>query len=262
MSAPRTYNTEGLVLRSYPLGETDRILTIFSKTSGKLRVSARGLRKPKSKLAGHLEPLTCAYLTISRGRTLDIITGAESKESFSSIKENLNKLSSAIYLTELVDTINPLEAPNPYGYSIYLEGLQALEKESSNTQLIVRYMELHLLIQAGYSPELHQCTECQDNIIEGNHYFDSSHGGVICERCINNQTNFRPISVAALKVLRFFAKSTLKESLSLKTDEPLEFELRSLMDAYIRYTLDREVLSKSFIRSVSELGETVNISTT
>ena len=261
MSTPRIYNTEGLVLRSYPLGETDKILTIFSKTSGKLRVSARGLRKPNSKLAGHLEPLTCTYLTISRGRTLDVVTGAESRESFYSIKKDLPKLSSAIYLTELVDTINPLESPNPYGYSIYLEGLRELEKEASNAQLILRYMEIHLLIQAGYSPELHQCTECQGKILEGNHYFDSSRGGVICEGGINHQTNFRPISVAALKVLRFFAKSTLKDSLLLKIAQPLLFELRSLMDVYIRYTLDREVLSKSFIRSVSELGEVVNIPT-
>ena len=262
MSTPRLYNTEGLVLRSYPLGEADRIVTIFTKTAGKLRVAARGLRKPNSKLAGHLEPLTCANLTISRGRTLDVVTGAEWRESFYFIKTDLARLSSAIYLTELVDTINPLESPNPYGYSIYLEGLRALEEESSNVQLILRYMEMHLLIQGGYSPELHQCTECQGKIVEGNHYFDPSHGGVICEACINHQTNFRPISVAALKVLRFFAKSQLKDSLLLKIAQPLQFELRSLMDAYIRYTLDREVLSKAFIRSVSDLGGTANVPTT
>ena len=111
MAVPRIYNTEAIVLRAHPLGEADRLLTLFTPTLGKLRASARGVRKPTSKLGGHLDPLTRSSLTLAKGQTLDTITGADTREAFPTVKSDLGRLSRAIYLVELVDASIPWKPP-------------------------------------------------------------------------------------------------------------------------------------------------------
>ena len=163
MARPRIYNTEAIVLRTSPLGEADRLLTLLTPGLGKLRATARGVRKPTSKLGGHLDSLTRSSLTLAKGQTLDTITGADTRETFPLVKGNLDRLSRAIYLTELVDTLSPLEAPNPAIYTLFLEGLRLLGTDA-DPDLVLRYMELQLLSHSGFLPELHQCVECHGQI--------------------------------------------------------------------------------------------------
>ena len=180
MSRPRLYTTEAVVLRSSPIGEADRLLTALTPWMGKLRITARGVRRPKSKLGGHLEPLTRSTLTIAKGQNLDTVTGADAREMFSTLKEDLPRLSAALYLTELVDSLNPLESPNPPGYFTYLEGLRAIEMRN-RIDLVLRYLEICLLGQSGFSPELRQCVECHSRVTEGKHRF-SAEQAAFCAR--------------------------------------------------------------------------------
>ncbi len=254
MSRPRIYSVEAVVLRSSPIGEADRLLTVLTPSIGKLRITARGVRRTKSKLGGHLEPLTRSTLTIARGQNLDTATGADAREMFSALKENLPRLSAALYLTELVDSLNPLEAPNPPGYFTYLEGLRAIEIQNK-TELVLRYLEICLLGQAGFSPELRQCVECHSPITEGNHRFSARAGGVLCPACQASLPGVRPLSLEALKVLRFFSTATLSSALMVNVGPALQRELNTLMDSYVRYTLERELRSASFLRSIENMRE-------
>ena len=78
----RTYRTEAIVLRRKDIGEADRILTLFTPQLGKVRVVAKGIRKPRSRKAGHLELFTRAKLLLATGRDLDIITQAEGLDAY------------------------------------------------------------------------------------------------------------------------------------------------------------------------------------
>ena len=95
--------------------------------------------------------MTRSTLTIAKGQNLDTVTGADAREMFSALKGDLPLLSAALYLTELVDSLNPLESPNPPGYSTYLDGLRAIET-GNKVDLTLRYLEICLLGQAGFSP--------------------------------------------------------------------------------------------------------------
>ena len=254
MSRPRLYTAEAIVLRSSPIGEADRLLTVLTPWMGKLRITARGVRRPKSKLGGHLEPLTRSTLTIAKGQNLDTVTGADAREMFSALKGDLPLLSAALYLTELVDSLNPLESPNPPGYSTYLDGLRAIET-GNKVDLTLRYLEICLLGQAGFSPELRQCVECGSQVTEGKHRFSARAGGVLCPACQASMPGVRPLSLEALKVLRFFSTATLSSSLMVNVGSALQHELNSLMDSYVRYTLERELRSASFLRSIENMRE-------
>ena len=254
MSRPRLYSVEAIVLRSSPIGEADRLLTVLTPWMGKLRITARGVRRTKSKLGGHLEPLTRSTLTIARGQNLDTVTGADAREMFSALKENLPRLSAALYLTELVDSLNPLESPNPPGYFTYLEGLRAIEMQN-RTELVLRYLEICLLGQAGFSLELRQCVECRSRLMEGKHRFSARAGGVLCPACQASMPGVKPLSLEALKVLRFFSTATLSSALMVNVGPALQRELNTLMDSYVRYTLERELRSASFLRSIENMRE-------
>ena len=77
MAIPRIYKTEAIVLRQNSLGEADRIVTLYTPSNGKVRAVARGVRRPKSKLSGHLELLNRVKISLARGRNLDIVSEAE-----------------------------------------------------------------------------------------------------------------------------------------------------------------------------------------
>ena len=251
MTRPRIYNTEAIVLRTSPLGEADRLLTLLTPGLGKLRASARGVRKPTSKLGGHLDPLTRSSLTLARGQSLDTITGADTRETFPLVKGNLDNLSRAIYLTELVDTLSPLEAPNPALYTLFLEGLRLLGTDAS-PDLVLRYMELHLLSLSGFLPELHRCVECHGQIAPNEHLLSPATGGVLCPACRPSHSDAMHLSLNALKTLRFLSTSAMSQAMSVRVNPPLHRELAALMAAFLRDTLEYELRSAAFLCSVAQ----------
>jgi DNA repair protein RecO (recombination protein O) len=88
----RVYRTEGIVLRRQNLGEADRLTTVYTLNYGKLRLVAKGVRRLRSRKAGHLEPFTRVALLIARGRELDIITQAEAIQDFLVFRDDLEQL--------------------------------------------------------------------------------------------------------------------------------------------------------------------------
>ena len=113
MPRPRVYKTEAIVLRHDPLGDTDKILTLYTPYLGKLRAVAKGVRRPTSKLAGHVEPLTRSAMMIARGRNLDIVTQSHTIDSFVSLRDDLVRTTQAIYSTELLELFTVENDPTP-----------------------------------------------------------------------------------------------------------------------------------------------------
>src|SRR5512132_2357981 len=103
LMASRTYRAEAIVLRTLDLGEADRILVLFTRHFGKVRVVAKGIRRATSRMAGHAEPLTHATYQLARGRELDVLTGAEAKAIYPALREDLSRIAAGWYCAELVD---------------------------------------------------------------------------------------------------------------------------------------------------------------
>ena len=254
MSKPHLFNTEALVLRSAELGEADRLLTLLTPAYGKLQASARGVRKTASKLGGHLDLLTRSSLTISQGsqgQGLAAITGAETLDPFMALKADLKALSKALYLAELADAFHPLEAPNPPAYALLLETLHLLETPADG-DLALRACEVRLLDLCGFGPQLAQCIQCQDKLLPGSHFLSPAAGGVLCPACKSAFADATPISVDALKVLRYLAANPLSTALRINVRPPLHRELAALTSSLLRHTLERELRSTAFLRAVAQ----------
>ncbi|MBI2172188.1 MAG: DNA repair protein RecO [Chloroflexi bacterium] len=251
MSRPRSFNTEALVVRSTELGEADRLLTLLTPAYGKLQVSARGVRKATSKLGGHLDLLTRSSLTLSQGQSLDTITGAEAVETFMALKADLRALSKALYLLELADAFHPLGSPNPPAYDLLLETLRVLESTADH-ELALRFCELRLLDLCGFLPQLAQCVQCQEKLLPGGHFLSPAAGGVLCPACKAPFADAAPISVEALKVLRYLATNLLAAAMRVNVGPPLQRELAALLSNLLRYTLERELRSAAFLRTIAQ----------
>ena len=164
MTTPRNYQTEAIIIRKTKLGEADSILTLYTPRLGKIQGFAKSLRKPKSRLAGHLELLTYSQVSLARGRSIDTITGSQTINSFLPLKTDLDLASYALYVIELVNQFTPEHAEDYPLFRLLLETMERLCSPEQNRELVLRYFELHLLEKAGYRPQLHQCVSCRTTL--------------------------------------------------------------------------------------------------
>ena len=246
MTPPRVYKTEAVILGRIDLGEADRILTLYSPTVGKFRVVAKGARRPKSKLGGHLELLTHSALMLARGQNLDIVTQAQTIESFLPLRDDLWRASTAIYAAELVNQFTPENMENYPVFQLLLETLRRV-CQSQDVELPLRYFEINLLTDLGYKPELYYCLGCKAQLEPRTNFFSANQGGVLCPECRRKDSSARSISLNALKVMRFFQKNDYPTASRLKLTSELSQELEQLTRYYIRCLLEREVKSVEWL---------------
>ena len=246
MSSPRNYQTEAIIIKKTKLGEADSILTLYTPHLGKIQGFAKSLRKPKSKLAGHLELLTHSLVSLARGRNIETITGSQTITSFLPLKTNLELSSRALYVIELV---NQFTADHIENYRLFQLLLKTLENlcQAGDNELVLRYFELHLLNEVGYRPQLQHCVSCRATLQPVINSFSPGSGGVLCPDCSQSQPLTYPLSVNALKVLRLIQSSDYSTISRLKVDQQLSNELEAIVRNYIKYLLEREVKSVAWL---------------
>jgi DNA repair protein RecO (recombination protein O) len=249
----RVYGTEAVVLRRMDLGEADRLLTLFTPTEGKLRAIAKGVRRPGSRKAGHLEPFARSRLILARGRELDIITQAEAVDQFPRLSSDLERLAVAAHLVELMDRFTVQEGGAEALYDLLVNALRNLDS-GDDLATLTRYYELRLLDHVGFRPEFFHCVECHQGIQPQDQYFSNALGGVLCPNCGRRQENAVKVSVAALKVLRHFQRSDYQVANAAQIRTAVQSEVEALMESYLTHLLERRLNASKFLREVRELG--------
>ena len=254
MPEERLYRTEAIILRRADLGEADRLLTIFTPGRGKLRVVAKGARKPASRKSGHVELFTRSNLLVARARELDIVSQAETVESYRPLREDLLRSTYAHYLAELLDRFTGEEEESGELYNLLAESLSHL-CDAHNPALVARYYELHLLALAGYQPRLFDCVHCGKRLRQVDselppYGFDCARGGVLCDQCAPNSRDAVPLSLSALKVLRHAARAEWRAFATLNLRPLVAREIEQTLQRYITYTLERNLKSVEFLRTL------------
>lgn len=255
MPEPRSYQTEAIIIKKIKLGEADRILILYTPDRGKIEAVAKGVRRPKSKMAGHLELLTYSQVQLARGRNLDIVIGSQTTDSFMPLKNDLWLTSFGLYAAEVINQFTAEHIANPPLFQLLLEVLRRLSR-AENTQLTLRYFELHVLELVGYRPQLQECISCRMELQPVENAFCPGAGGILCPTCKYEQPTAFSISVDALKVLRLFQRSNFEIVNRLKVSSELSQELKTVMFSYIRYLLEREVKSATWMNTLrDQIGE-------
>ena len=251
MSKPRNYQTEAIIIKKIKLGEADRILTLYTPHLGKIQAVAKGVRRPRSKLAGHLELLTHSLVSLARGRNIDTITGSQTINSFLPLKSDLQLASYALYATELV---NQFTAENVEDYPLFQLLLETMHHlcQGGDNELVLRYFELHLLNEVGYRPQLQQCVSCRLPLKATTNSFCPSAGGILCPSCSQSQPLTYPLSLNAQKVLRLLQNNDYNTVSRLKINPELSRQLEMVMRNYLKYLLEREIKSAAWLDTLRE----------
>ena len=248
---PRVYRAEGVILRRRNLGEADSIFTVFSGSEGKFEAIARGVRKARSRMRGHLEPLTRSRVLVARGRNLDVFTQAETIDAYRRLRENLEASAEAIYCLELVDRFTEEREPLPELYALLVRILELLGEGGGAS--LTRFFELRLFSILGYEPHIDGCVLCGGRLPEEEALLSPDAGGLVCRQCRPEAGRGRMTSVAVIKLLRFARRAEASEFAALRISPEVEQELRAAVAELVRYHLDREPNARRFIDGVGAL---------
>jgi DNA repair protein RecO (recombination protein O) len=170
------------VLRSRPLGEADRIFTLFSVARGKLDAVGKGVRRPRSALGGQLQLLAEVRVTLHRGKNLDVMSSVQTMRSHWNGLVDPGTFTAASLLAEIVDAFCELDLPMPDVYAL-LGGASAALAASADPASLVPRFELRLLAALGLAPPGDACVRCNAAFADHGAWLDVEAGGLACERC-------------------------------------------------------------------------------
>ncbi len=240
------YRTEAMVLRRMDLGEADRILTLFARGYGKTRVVAKGVRKPASRKAGHVELFMRVDVLLAQGRTLDVVSQAQMIDAFLPLREDLVRTAYASHFVELLDAFTEERDQHDDLYDLLVKGLTWL-CASADLRRTARYYELHLLDIVGYRPQLFECVIGGEKIEARDQFYSAHDGGVVCPACGPSHPRARAISLNALKVLRYMQTHTYEAVDQLAISAGVQAEIERALYETLIYHLERRLKSAAFL---------------
>jgi DNA repair protein RecO (recombination protein O) len=242
----RLYRTEAIVLRRSEIGEADYILTVYTPHLGKIRVVARGVRKPASHMGGHVELFSRSRMMVATARNLDIVTQCETLDPHRAIGEDLDRIAHAFYLVEMVDRMTPDEQENYAVYQLLSNSLTYLDT-TPTPDILRHWFEIQLLGLLGYRPELTECVACRTALEAVVNAWSPAQGGVLCPACKRSGVA-RDLSLTAFKVLRLMQRSPWPDVARVRVPPQVTVELDQAMDTYVTYILEREPRSNLFLK--------------
>jgi DNA repair protein RecO (recombination protein O) len=247
---PRRYTTDAIVLSRFDFGEADRILTLITPGSGKLKAIAKGIRRPTSRIGGSLEPFAELNVALARGRTFEVVTQVSVGHAWLNLRDSLESAATAWYLAELADrSLEERHAAEPI-YTLLKHAYGLLDAGMAPGR-VARWFEMHLADELGVRPEVDRCAEC-DRMLESTERYRwwPASGGVVGERCPGPSHQLAGLSLEGLKLLKAYQRQDIEALASLRLAEATEREVETAMREFVRHALEREARSLAFLDEV------------
>jgi len=242
----RLYRLSAVVLKRRELGEADRLLTVFSPDRGKLTLLAKGVRKPASRKAGHIEPFTYTSFLVARGRSMDLVTQAETIAPHRRLREDLWRSAWAYYACELADAFTQDGDPNAPLFDLLLETLGRLDG-GADPAPAVRFYELHVLGLVGYQPQLFRCVRCDSVLQPEVNYLSLELGGCLCPKHGTAHPESVALQLTTLKVLRYLQTRDWAQVAGIHLSPGTARQVEAVLGSTIVYHLERSLRSPAYI---------------
>jgi DNA repair protein RecO (recombination protein O) len=245
------YRDDGIVLRTQDLGEADRIITVLTRRTGRIRAVGKGVRRTKSRFGARLEPFTHVDLLLYEGRSLDIVTQADSLRAYGApLTADYPRYTAGVAMLETAERFTPEERqPAQRQFLLMVGGLRALGEGEHVPRLVLDAFLLRSLAVAGYAPALEECAVCGSPEVSadgGLRAFAIAAGGLTCRSC-------RPAGAATPSAHTVALMGSL-----LRGDWPLadaalprhQVECSGLVAAYLQWHLEHSIRSLRHVEHV------------
>ncbi|MDN5747319.1 MAG: DNA repair protein RecO [Pseudonocardia sp.] len=177
------YRDIGMVLRVQKLGEADRIVTMLTRRHGKIRAVAKGVRRTRSRWGARLEPFNHVDVQCYSGRSLDVVTQAQTVDAFGGgIIADYSRYTAGCAILETADRLVSEEGePAMRVYLLLVGAIRALSGRERDASLVLDAFFLRAMTSAGWAPAITECARCAE---PGPHAaFNIAAGGAVCARC-------------------------------------------------------------------------------
>lgn len=204
----------GLVIRSMNYGENDKIITIFTKEHGKITAMAKGARNTKSAYLGATQLFSYCDFVYYSGRSFAYLNQVALKESFHKLRNDLDKLAKAAYMTEAVyQSFEDYQADEQV-LRLMLNLLYFLHEDMAEDEgVLLLTFQLKLLTYLGFAPHLDQCSHCGKS--EGLIGLSTDDASAVCGNCLSSVKEVRRLGeeeVAFMAHLQSMALSGVKNA--------------------------------------------------
>ncbi len=237
------HRTEGIVLKTFPFGEADLIVTYLTGEYGLLKAFAKSPRKIKSRFGSSLEPLTRARIAFwgKEDAALPRLTQSDIIHPFHTIRSSLRSFLRVCEMIELTLHFVPERDANSKTYALLTETLQAMEADGE-ARLLPVYYKLKLLEIAGFLPGLHSCGRCGTR----GEVFYLAHGSVLCKGCAKGYESPICLSQGAIRLSSTLLGWDPAKLGRLRPSEPLVAELTNVLDEHVRYVTEKKLKARAF----------------
>lgn len=242
---------QALVLRVVNYNDTDALLTVLSKTHGKLTLKARGLRRKQSRLVAPCQLLAYGEFTVFEYRGYYSINEAHALELFEPLRRDLSRLSLATYFAQVTEVLAQEDQQDPELLSLVLNCLHALSHMQLPEAKVKAVFELRGACIAGYTPDLTQCHYCG---CENPDRFDIFEGRLECSKCRGlSEGGIRmPVTHGVLDCMRYICFCDRKRLFSFDANEDSLEALSGITEGYISTQLERGFSALDFYKSLAE----------
>ncbi|WP_316571988.1 DNA repair protein RecO [Neobacillus sp. YIM B06451] len=241
---------EGIIIRTTDYGETNKVVTLFTREWGKIGAMARGAKKPNSRLSAATQLLTHGYFLVHKSSGMGSLQQGEIISSMKSIREDIFLTAYASYIAELTDKAAEDRKPNPFLFELLYQTLNYLN-EGYDPEILMFIYEMKMLNVMGLYPILDQCAVCGST--DGHFSFSIREGGFICHRCIENDPYHFKLSQAGARLLRLFYYFDLSRLGNISVKKETKDELKRIISAYYEEYSGLSLKSKRFLDSMDSL---------
>jgi DNA repair protein RecO (recombination protein O) len=248
---PLCHVTPAIVLRTWPIGESDKIVSFLTENHGKLTGIAKGAKRSRKRFVNSLEPFSLVNLRFQDRvhSNLAFILASDLSLGFKNLLTSLEKISLASYLVEITDGLIGEREENLLVFRHLRDALIHLEKQAMSLSFLT-FFELKLLQLVGYQPWLDCCKRCgrERRDASGTRWhFSARDGGILCDPCSRLRKEIFTLSATTLEIMMNLQgeKNVMASDSSLPT--AMLKEIRSALLRFIEFHMEREIKSAVFL---------------
>jgi len=241
--------TEAIILKTFPLGEADRLVSFLGRSSGRLRGVASGARRLKNRYGSTLELLSHVQLWYVERETRDLvrIQQCELLESFHKAQSDYGLSTGLAMISEIVERVLPEQEVAESMFRLLLLAAREVERRAS-WQLPLAYFAFWTVRLGGWLPPLDRCAECGTGFGEHPAFHSSQSSGLLCEEC--RKPGMRPLGKRGRELAEVFAVKKLDQvEVAEELSKPLS-ELREAALSWIEFHTERRLLTREFLETI------------
>lgn len=245
------HRTEAIVLNKRDFRETSIIADFYTRDFGKLSGLLKGIRTEPAKFASNLELFSLNEIIFYRKRnsSLHLVTQADKKNNFDSVRQSIVKAGMASLTMELLGAVMAQEDKNEEVFDLTLTCLTELQS-TNNPDKVTTIFKIKMLALSGFKPHFDSCVSCGGKIL-GQSKFSLLLGGLLCPGCYQKDLSSRSIFRGTVASILHIERNDIKTNLNLGMNPQIKKELDLILNAFLNFHLERELKSQRVLNKLA-----------